>query len=51
MNSGLVLQGHHAQYTPIQCFDCGPESIRGTQYGLAGLLLWDIVPTALLTCG
>ena len=27
MNSGLVLQGHQAQYTPFQFFDCGPESV------------------------
>ncbi len=27
MNRGLVLQGHHAQYTPLQLFDCGPESV------------------------
>ena len=27
MNSDLVFQGHYAQYTPIQFFDCGPESV------------------------
>jgi hypothetical protein len=27
MDSGLALQGHHAEYTPFQFFDCGLESV------------------------
>jgi hypothetical protein len=27
MNSGFILQGYHAKYTPFQFFDSCPESV------------------------